>query len=243
MLSKNQIKRINSLQEKKFRSKYGFFVAEGYKVIDEFIKDSWELDHIYSTNINNDLNIKCDFTLITHQELLKISSLKTPSEILGVFKIPKTKPLSFKQSPLLFVFEEIQDPGNLGTIIRTADWFGIKQIFCGLKSVDVYNPKVVQASMGSLARVEVQYVTIDEIITKAKEHKYQLFRADLSGKNIFEHSFTERQMILFGNEGRGIDKQLKVQINDALYIPRQGGGESLNVAISAAITMGLSSRV
>lgn len=242
MLSKNQIKVITSLQEKKFRLKYGLFFAEGDKVIQELLASSFELEHIYGTEFIESSYPKDKFTLITSSELKKISALASPNKVLALFKLAKHPKISFESQNILYCFEDIRDPGNLGTILRTADWFGIEYIICSDTSVDVYNPKVVQATMGSLARVQVIYTDLLNVIKEAQEKNYAIYRADLKGESVYTHSFKNKQMIVFGNEARGLSDELRQNLKQAITIPRIGKTESLNVAISAAIFMGLGAK-
>lgn len=238
MLSKSQISFIKSLQQKKCRKERGIFIIEGIKSILEFINSSYQLHSIYYTAPyasllpKNNANIK--LFEVNNAELNKISTLQTPQGILALVHIPAAEPLDFKklQNCFSLVLDDIQDPGNLGTIIRTADWFGIKNVICSTTTVEAYNPKTVQSTMGSLCRVNVVYT---DLIAFFNAVKLPIFGALLEGKNIYETNWGNEGLILLGNEGHGINDHLIEKINIPVTIPRFGQAESLNVAVSAAI--------
>lgn len=238
MLSKQQIKIITSLQDKKFRTKYGMFVAEGEKIISELVNSPFfKLENLYTISSIFGVLDAQNQELITPSELLKISGLSTPNQCLGVFKILDiTHDIDFKQNTIM-AFDKIRDPGNLGTVIRTADWFGIQHILCSEDSVDVFNPKVVQATMGSMARVQVIYSNLKIEIAKAKQNGFHIYASDLKGKSIDNHDFKQKQMIVFGNEANGLTDDIRALCDSAITIPQKGGAESLNVSIAAAIVM------
>ncbi len=242
-LSKNVIQFIRSLHDKKNRKQHQLFIAEGEKIVLELIQSNFILKNVYYTQNKESItqNIPEDtthtFTLITETDLKKISQLTTPSGILGVFHIPEPKNFDFSSQTKMFVFEEIKDPGNLGTIIRLADWFGIQDIFCTPTSVDVYNIKVVQATMGSIARVKVHYSNIEKIITEAQKHNIPVYLADIDGESIYTTKFPEKYMIVFGNESHGISQLTKNLVYQKITIPKLGKAESLNVSMATAIFM------
>lgn len=238
MLSKSQISLLTSLQHKKFRREHGFFMVEGYKSVTEFINSAYQVDTIYHTptlapKLLN-LSRKINFQEISLNELEKISTLKTPQEVIGLVKIPIWPVLNYNSLKQKFslVLDSIQDPGNMGTIIRTADWFGIHDIICSEDTVDVYNPKVVQATMGSLARVNVHYVNLTEVLPQIE---LPVFGAMLNGENVYNADFGTQGLLVMGNEGNGISTAIERLINTAITIPRAGNAESLNVAIATAI--------
>lgn len=238
MLSKAQISLISSLQQKKFRSQHGLFIVEGIKSILEFINSSYKVQKIYCTGQaaaklgKLPQNIKLEE--ITETDFTKISSLKTPQGALALVEIPIQRQINIEnlRNKHSLVLDDVQDPGNLGTIIRTAEWFGIKQILCSIGTVDAYNPKVVQATMGSLSRVEITYLDIEKLIT---ETKLPTFGALLDGQSIYETDFLTEGLIIMGNEGNGIRQNLIQKIDKAVTIPRIGDAESLNVAIATTI--------
>ncbi len=238
MLSKSQISLIKSLRVKNDRILNGLFLVEGHKSINEFTNSFYQVEAIYHTasfnpNVLN-LSQKINLFEISNNEMDKISSLKTPQQILALIKIPKIIPLNnitFKQSFTL-VMDNIQDPGNMGTIIRIADWFGIKNIICSNDSVDVYNPKVVQASMGSLSRINVYY---EDIVNFLSSINLPIFGALLKGQNIYQTNFGNEGLIVLGNEGNGMRSSVEALITNAITIPRIGSAESLNVGIATAV--------
>jgi len=231
MLSKNQIKLITSLKQKKFRNQHGFFVAEGLKTINELLESSFELFHLFSIQSFN-INAKNE-TLISEGELKKISFLKTPNQALAIFQIPKSNSIDNEQ--LIIALDTVRDPGNLGTIIRLCDWFGIKDLICSYETVDCFNPKVIQASMGSIARVNVSYVDLIEFLN---ETTLEMFGAFMNGENIYKTDLPKRGILILGNEANGISQPIEKLINKRLSIPRFGtlkATESLNVATATAI--------
>jgi len=238
MLSKSQISLLSSLQHKKFRKEHGLFMVEGYKSVTEFINSAYQVDTIYHTpaiapKLLN-LSRKINFQEISLNEVQKISSLKTPQEVIGLVKIPIWPVLNYKalEKKFSLVLDSVQDPGNMGTIIRTADWFGIQDIICSEDTVDVYNPKVVQATMGSLARVNVHYA---DLLTVLPQIKLPIFGAMLNGENMYNTHFGTEGLLVMGNEGNGISAPVEQLITSAVTIPRAGNAESLNVAIATAI--------
>lgn len=248
MLSKSQLSFIKSIHHKKFRIQHRFFIVEGYKSIKEFIFSKYTLSQLFFTPemasklANFPQNMK--HFEITSSELEKISTLKSPNGMLALFEIPivdSTEAIKLDRKFTL-VLDCIQDPGNLGTIIRTADWFGIENIICSLDSADCYNPKVVQATMGSLSRVAIHYRDLVQWLPQAGIKTYG---ALLNGVSLYSCDFTAGQkndsveyqegLILLGNEGQGIGQALLPYIDQAVTIPRFGEAESLNVAIASAL--------
>jgi TrmH family RNA methyltransferase len=238
MLSKSQISLFKSLQHKKFRKVHGLFVAEGYKSVTEFVTSGYAVQTIYHTGAIAPkllkLSAKMNFQEISLDDMGKVSSLTTPQEVIALIKIPEWPALNtqlLKQKYTL-VLDGAQDPGNMGTIIRTADWFGIQHIICSEDTVDAYNPKVVQATMGSLARVNIYYTDLEKTLPALK---MPVYGALLNGQNIYTTNFNGEGLIIMGNEGNGIRPAIQKLINKAITIPRLGEAESLNVAIATAI--------
>lgn len=235
MVSKNQIKLITSLQQKKYRATHGLFIAEGFKVIQELLQSNFDLHHLFQTEplfeaVHNELK-----SMISPAELSKISALNTANNCLAIFKIPKVNPI--KERGLIVVLDDIRDPGNLGTILRMCDWFGIDQLVCSRETVDLYNPKVVQATMGSISRVKVSYVDLVQWLTQAK---LPVYGAVMSGRNIYKEKFPNEAIIVLGNEANGISPAVEDLIKNRVTIPRFGKlqqTESLNVAAAAAIVL------
>jgi TrmH family RNA methyltransferase len=235
MVSKNQIKLISSLQQKKQRQVHKLFFAEGIKVVQELLFSNFELEHLYTTEAIFTEIPTSKQTLITDTELKKISALTTPNTCLALFKIPETKKV--QEKGLLLALDDIRDPGNLGTILRLCDWFGIEQLVCSKETVDLYNPKVVMATMGSIARVNVNYLDLNEFI---KNTKLPVFGTFMDGKNIYKEKLPNEGIIIMGNEANGISKDIENSIKNRLTIPRFGDlqqTESLNVATATAIIL------
>ncbi|MBS1522697.1 MAG: RNA methyltransferase [Bacteroidetes bacterium] len=238
MLSKSQINLLKSLQQKKFRREHGLFIVEGHKSITEFINSAYPVEAVYYTPSFDSkmlkLSQKINFCEISVTELERVSSLKTPQDALALVKIPEWPVLQHEQLKGKFslVLDGIQDPGNMGTIIRIADWFGIDSIICSEDTVDAYNPKVVQACMGSLARVKVHYTSLIEFLSKIK---LPVYGALLDGANIYQTDFGKEGLIVMGNEGNGLSPEVQKMVNKAITIPRIGKAESLNVAIATAL--------
>ncbi len=252
MLSKNQIKFINLLKQKKHRIEHQLFVAEGGKIVSELINSSIVVKQVYSTpdffqknnlTISEQKSIEC--IDIKETELERISSLITPNEVLAICEIPSYKlNIDSLKGKLTLVLDDIKDPGNLGTIIRISDWFGIEQIICSNESVDVYNSKVVQATMGSISRIKVHYTDLIEFFTlNTIALKLPVYGALLDGKSIYIEQLSANGFVVIGNESRGINDALLSFITDKISIPsfsqyKSGGGgeaESLNAAIASSI--------
>ena len=233
MVSKNQIKLITSLDQKKFRQKHKLFIAEGVKVIQELLLSNFVLEHLYVTEAVFGKTHENHTTLIAEAELRKISCLSTPNNCLAVFKIPDEKEQS--ENGLIVALDDIRDPGNFGTIIRLCDWFGIEQIICSEQTVDVYNPKVIQSTMGSIARVNVSYVNLADYLTYTNKAVYGTF---MNGRNVYTEKLPTDAVLVLGNEANGISKEVEQLITQKLAIPRFGAikkTESLNVATATAI--------
>lgn len=223
VISKNKIKLIHSLETKKGRGKAGLFVAEGPKVVNDLLHAGFTAENIFE-----DI-----------EDIKKISFLQHPQSMLGVFKLPRNEHYTeFSITQLVLALDGVQDPGNLGTIIRVADWFGIKDIFCSLDTADCWNPKVVQATMGSIARVRLHYVDLNKMV-ESLPADYPIYATLLDGENIYKQELSHHGMIVMGNEGKGISPILRTKINRKLYIPNYSSNEdtaeSLNVAIATSI--------
>lgn len=235
MVSKNQIKRITSLQQKKFRKLEQLFVVEGVKGVQELLDSNVELVELYTTNTQLFAIDSSKVHAITSTDLQKISSLTTPNTCLALFKIPEGK--TFEENGLIVAVDDVRDPGNLGTIIRLCDWFGIKTLYCSEESVDVYNPKVVQATMGSISRVNVVYGDLSAFLSKTK---LPIFGTFMDGKNIYKELLPSEGIIVMGNEANGISKSIEELVTHRIAIPRFGdlqATESLNVATATAVVL------
>ncbi|MGO3182345.1 MAG: RNA methyltransferase [Aequorivita sp.] len=233
MVSKSQTKLITSLKQKKYRDQTGLFVAEGPKVIAELLNEGLKLKWFFS--VDSGQVIAENHYHITETDLKKISFLKTANTSLGVFEIPKSKAL--RDSGLIVALDALRDPGNLGTIIRLCDWFGVQELVCSQDTVDCFNPKVVQATMGSLARVQVHYLSLSEYFSKTQLPIYGGF---MDGKNIYSEELPKNGIVVLGNEANGISEEILQKITHKISIPRFGNTqktESLNVATATAILL------
>jgi RNA methyltransferase, TrmH family len=239
MLSKNEIKLIKSLKYKKQRYLNKMFVVEGKKSVYEFINSKFVLHKLFSIDIS-EFSIN-NVVQLSQSELEKISFLSNPDDHLAIFKIPNEKPLN--KNNLLVGLESINDPGNLGTIIRTCEWFGVKNIVCSLDSVDCYNPKVVQSAMGSLSRVNITYLDLENFLNSESLNTFGTF---INGESVYENKIsTDNGIVIFGNEANGISSNLRSLINVELTIPRfnnKSYPESLNLSNSLGIILSEFSR-
>jgi len=240
MLSKNKIKFIRSLEKKKFRNESVCFLAEGNKLVTDILpffececliaKASW-------LATQGDISAK-ELIIAEENDIEKASLLKTPQDVLAVFRQPQYKlDNEALKNGLSLVLDGVQDPGNLGTIVRLADWFGINRLICSPDTADVYNPKTVQASMGAIARVQVFYVSLPDWLDEMKD--IAVYGAFLEGKNIYTETLSSSGLIVMGNEGNGISPFVEKRITQKLYIPnyppQAESTESLNVAVATAI--------
>ena len=241
MISKNKIKYIRSLELKKNRNKEGKFVAEGFKVVDDLLALQ-PADLIVATQEwlhGKHLADQTEVIEVTEEELKKVSFLQHPQQVLAVFRQAQDGDFSINTQELSLALDGVQDPGNLGTIIRIADWFGITHIYCSQDTADVYNPKVVQATMGSIARVKVEYGNLLALV-ESLPADVPVYGTLLDGDNIYQRQLENRGLIVMGNEGKGISPALAKKVNRRLLIPNFPEGrataDSLNVAIATAIT-------
>jgi RNA methyltransferase, TrmH family len=242
-LSKNQIKFISALHQKKNREINGLFIVEGDKIASEILQQSkYVINGIYATQDWLEKNKQLSETqkkvcnICSKSDLERISALKTAPEVLFLMKIPKENN-SNPSGKINLVLEQIQDPGNMGTIIRTADWFGIENIFCSEDSVELYNPKVLQSSMGSFLRSKIHYTDLDSLLSKNSQ--IPCYAALLNGKNVYDIAFPQEMFLLIGNEGKGISKNILKHSHIPISIPRFGEAESLNAAVATGILCAL----
>ena len=238
MLSKNEIKFIQSLKQKKSRLEHGLFIAEGSKIVEEIITSNFIIERLAGTQefFNRITNIPAGIKqqIITEDELEKISCLNTPQQVLAIVKSEQDNIKTLQNNDWCLALDGIQDPGNLGTIIRTADWFGIKNIVCSNDTADLYNPKVIQSTMGSFTRVNVFYT---DLTAWMSTQNMPVYGAVLNGENIFNLQMKDKGIILIGNEGRGIRKENMDYIKIPVTIPRLGNTESLNAAVATGIIL------
>ncbi len=243
MLSKSKIKFINSLKIKKYRQINRLFTAEGRKLVLELLDSAFLVKTVvalksYIESVPEELLKNAgEVIAVSESELEKISSLTAPQNVLAVAEMPDRKIEDAEiKNDLSLALDDIRDPGNLGTVIRTADWFGIKNVFCSQTCVDVYNPKVVQSTMGAITRVKVHYTELTQLLNKwSAESDYEIYGSFLKGENIYGAALTNRGMIVMGNESRGISETLIPYISRSLCIPHRGRSESLNVSAAAAV--------
>ena len=234
MVVKNQIKFIKSLQQKKYRNESGLFVAEGINTVRELLASEFKAEKVYVTDPEA-LNVASRaFTPITQKELQQMSGLASPNTVLGVFHIPKPKKIDF--SDWVLALDDVRDPGNLGTIIRLCDWFGIRHLVCSLNTVDCYNPKVLQATMGSIARVNIGYTDLQDFCRRAEVPIYGAF---MEGEPVYGLDIPKTGILVMGNEAKGVSKEVEVLIAQKVGIPPFGAGkaESLNVAMATSILL------
>jgi TrmH family RNA methyltransferase len=230
LLSKGQIKLITSLQQKKYRESTGLFFAEGPKVIAELLLEGLKLHSYFSTEESSD---KPNHFQISEKQLQKISALKNANTTLAVFNIPKQKPAP--TNGLVVALDAIRDPGNLGTIIRLCDWFGVAQLVCSDDTADCYNPKVIQATMGSIARVGVGYVDLESYIKNAT---MPVYGGVMNGKSVYAETLATNAIVVLGNEANGISAAIEKLLTHSITIPQFGESqktESLNVATATAV--------
>ena len=239
MLSKNEIKLIKNLKHKKQRYLNKMFVVEGKKSVFEFINSKFVLHKLFSIDIS-EFSVN-NVVRLSKSELEKISFLSNPNDHLAIFKIPNEKPVN--KNNLLVGLESINDPGNLGTIIRTCEWFGVEDIVCSLDSVDCYNPKVVQSAMGSLSRVNITYLDLENFLNSESLNRFGTF---INGESVYENKIsTDNGIVVFGNEANGISSNLRSLIDVELTIPRFNNKkypESLNLSNSLGIILSEFSR-
>lgn len=238
MLIKSQVKYIQSLSHKKLRDSEGVFVAEGPKLINELLSARLPVQQLYAVKewiAEQGEPLTAGVTEISQSELERISLLQTPNQVLGIFKKPDFSANTPLRNSISLMLDTVQDPGNLGTIIRCADWFGIKQIFCSTDCADAWNPKVVQATMGSIARVQVAYGPLGRWLDQAPG--LPTYAAVLEGADLRKLSPVKEGIIIIGNESKGISEAILARCSNRITIPRHGEAESLNAAVATGIIL------
>ena len=237
MISKGTIRYIKSLQLKKYRKKAQSFLVEGTKSVLELLKAPFELTHLVATesfirqNEQTLAKLVDRIHVVTEKQLNGMSSLKTNDKVLAVAKCLPNEPFKVGEKEYVIALDQIRDPGNLGAIIRTADWYGITKIICSLDCADLYHPKVIHASMGSFIRVKVYYTELPQFIGSG----FNVYGATLNGENVHSIRFKDSGVLIIGNETRGISASLKPIISQEISVPRLGGAESLNASIATAV--------
>lgn len=236
MLSKAQIKLIKSLHNKKFRKETGLFIAEGKKIVEEIAASAIKVQHIWATDRYTGT---LEHHKITEEEMVQVSALTTPQGIIALCKIPESVgPFPKLDNEWAIALDDMRDPGNLGTIIRIADWFGINNVFCSGESVDTYNPKTVQATMGSIARVKVYYSELDDLLSKYRIEGIPIYGATMEGESMYELEIGKKGILVIGNEANGISERVERNLTGKISIPsfaKNKGPESLNAAVATAV--------
>ena len=243
MISKNRIKYVRSLEMKKYRKADGVFVAEGHKLVGDLL-GAFELVYVAAVQEWADRHADAlrgvEMDIVTDDELKRVSLMEAPQQVLAVFRQPtyEVNAGEVVKSQLCLALDDVQNPGNLGTIVRLADWFGIEHIFCSRGCADLYNPKTVQATMGAMAHVQVHYVDLPELLGEL-EKDVPVYGTFLDGENMYGKTLENRGLIVMGNEGKGVSPEVEAHVTERLYIPNYPAGretsDSLNVAIATAI--------
>lgn len=233
MVTKSLINQIQNLKQKKFRQKTGLFVAEGEKLIQELLEANFK----YSKLLTTEKNSSFPADLILKNDMQKLTHFKSASNFIGIFNKPQYLYDFNKESDSVIVLDAISDPGNLGTIIRTCDWYGVSDLICSKDTVDCFNSKVVQSSMGSISRVRCHYI---DLLPFLKKSKLEIFGASLKGEAIYDLNLNKKSIFVFGNESNGISPELNKFINNQITIPKNKQSlkiDSLNVALSVGIVL------
>jgi RNA methyltransferase, TrmH family len=235
MLSRNEVKYIQSLRQKKNRDEEGLFITEGIKIIDELISTNFDIKKIYAVKdwIDENATIK-NVTEVSEDELKKISNFETPNKVFAIVSQKRSTKIPSLKNKITLLLDGIQDPGNLGTIIRTADWFGIENIIASVDTADVYNPKVVQSTMGSIARINIFYVDLKTFLSA---NNIIVYAAVLNGENISLIQKINECILIIGNESKGIRKDIQPYIQKKISISKKGNAESLNAAVATGIIL------
>lgn len=228
MVAKSELKFIRSLRQKKYRQRHGLFVAEGVKLVADLLASPLAAQQVYTT----DPDLFPEAIPISERDLGTVSSLVQPNKVLGVFRIPEAEPLQF--TDWVLALDGVRDPGNLGTLIRLCDWFGIGQLLCSPDTVDAFNPKVLQATMGSIARVRVHYAPLPEILGDCP---VPVYGASMEGRPVGSESLPQAGVLVVGSESHGLGESVRSLITATVSIPAFGRAESLNVATAAAILL------
>ncbi len=245
MISQNKIKFINSLNKKKYRDQNQLFIAEGEKLVFDLMNSQIEISEVFikeDWHGIKDISSKITCTITSEQFLKKITQLKTSPPIIAICKMPQNTLASYPwQDNLTIALDDIQDPGNLGTIIRLADWFGIQNIVCSLNTADAYNPKVIQATMGAIAHVNIHYTNLEYFLQEQHNNKISIYGTFLDGENIYSENISQKGIIVMGNEGKGISADIEKLVSKKLLIPSFSNNpeksESLNVSTATGIIL------
>ncbi len=232
---KKDVKLVRSLQQKKFRNEHGLFIVEGKKMVEEAMLSSFKLHSLYSTDSDFYPN---ETVGVSAKEMEMMTAMSSPSPYLAILhKKEFTLPNPSELNGSVLILDGIVDPGNMGTMLRTAEWFGVPHVFCTKDSVELYNPKTVQSTMGSLFRVTVCYIEAEEVISFLKKNDYRIIGADMSGTSLYEFAFETKDAIVIGSESHGIRQKMRTTIDSFITVPRGGTAESLNASIAASIIL------
>ena len=242
-MTNNELKIFASLKHKKFRQEQGLFLVEGYKSIEELLKSNMEIERIIGSEKAlqklTDLDLDLEHLVIepaNSKSLQRISNMKSAADLIAIVHVPKAIKHQISKGSILI--DNIQDPGNLGTIIRTAHWFGFKQIICSKNSVDVFNHKVIQASMGALFKMQVSYADLEQVIPDFQQQNFNILGTFMEGESIYNSSFSDKDIFVLGNEGQGISQTVEALVDKKITIPNFSQGErteSLNISIAGAV--------
>lgn len=238
-LTRNEIKFLKSLQEKKVRERERLFIVEGVKLVNELLQQKlWRIQVLYHTS-GFDVLVpsQVNQVLISDSDLERISGLVSPNKVFAVVHYPDTDPKDWENEKLILVLDEIKDPGNLGTILRTADWFGIKFVMASENCVDLFNPKVIQASMGAVYRMNYFQDNLEKKLADLKKSGFTLVGADMTGTDLFTYSYPKKMALVMGSESHGLSERVKEMLHEKITIPKFGETESLNVGIAAGIIL------
>jgi len=239
-LTKNEIKFIKSLQLKKFRDQHQQFVIEGEKVVTElFSQQKFTIKTIYYTN-EFDFSLiptEVESVLISNKELERISGFKKPNKVLAIAEFNLDSNINYAENNLILLLDNVKDPGNLGTIIRTADWFGITQIIVSKNTVELFNPKVIQSSMGAIYRINFHIKELSSVLTEFKNKNYPIYGAVMHGENVYKTKLKSKSILVMGSESHGVSEEILDLVSDKITIQNFGKSESLNVAIATSILL------
>jgi len=232
MLTKNEIKQLKQLQLKKFRKQDGLYLAEGVKLVEELWQSGHKIRAVYCTK---EFESQFPDAGVLKPDIMKqISTMTTPPGVIAVAEIPKPKKLNLNMGWTL-ALNDINDPGNLGTMLRTADWFGISQVICSENCVDAFSPKVVQASMGAIFRISVHYLDMQAALNDCAKNEVKIYAADMKGEQLDSMNFPNAGILVMGSESHGISSEIRPLVNHWVNIPGKGKTESLNVSVAAGI--------
>lgn len=235
VVTNNEIKRVRQLHQKKYRLQHGYFIVEGVKLVRELLAEGWQVNALYATESVVPIIESPLVQQVTSEQMSRMSMLRTPPGVLAVAVLPDVAQHADPSIGWTLALDQLRDPGNLGTILRTADWFGIQQVVLSNDCVEVHNPKVVQASMGSLFRVKISVVDLPLWLAEVRNQSVEVFAADMEGNDFSAMQWPEKGILVVGSESHGVSEEVKSAVSTLVNIPRRGGSESLNVAVATGI--------